>query len=66
MKILKIQFQNCEKNEIHKSIFIIKKIMICLSITFQNYENHEIHRIPCQNNENHEKLNYSTPESRKS
>ena len=56
MKIIKIQFQNYENNEIHRILFIIKKIMIWLSITLQNYENHEIYRIPCHNQENYENI----------
>ena len=51
MKILKIQFQKYENIEIHRIIFVIKNIMICLSITLQNYKNYEIQKNPCQNQE---------------
>ena len=41
----------------------IKKIFKKKMILRQNHEHHEILRIPCQNNENHEKNNYSITES---
>ena len=56
MKIIRIQLQNYKNYEIHRILYRIIKIIICLSITLQNYENHEVHKIPCQNHENYENI----------
>ena len=58
--------------ELWKSWFLLEfnnritKIIKQICIQFKNHANREIHRIPSQNDENHEELNYSMPESNKS